>query len=113
MTSDETHTLLGVVHPRDEYVTTKEDVLRQASSLLVGHRQDEYGPPSVNFGRIATMFSVLFPERNWNPSDIALALTAVKIGRAVQGYKRDTAVDLAGYAALWAELSEDEQDSVD
>lgn len=101
---DETGPLLGVVHPPN----TKVEVLQEASALLDGDRKNEYGTPQVNFGRIAKMFSFLFPEREWSPADVALALAAVKFGRAVQGYKRDTAVDLAGYAALWAELSERE-----
>lgn len=92
--------------PKPAPVTPREQVLTDASALIVGDRQADYGPPEVNFERIATIWRVLFPERAWTPADVALAMFGVKIGRAVQGYKRDTAVDMAGYAALWAELAE-------
>lgn len=87
----------------------RSQVLTEAEALVNGDRQADYGPPEVNFQRIATMWQVLFPERQWTPADAALAMAAVKLARAVQSPKRDTAVDLAGYAALWAELTEGDQ----
>lgn len=99
-------TLLGVVLPRTPHV--REEILNEAGDIIVGDRQKEYGPPSVNFQRIADIWNVLFPEREWTPADVALAMIGLKLGRTPEGYKRDTAVDLAGYAALYAELSEDD-----
>lgn len=96
--------LTGVVNPPEEH--TRVQILKEAAGLITGDRQEEYGTPQVNFQRIATMFQVLFPEREWTPADIAIAMLSLKLARGVQGYKRDTAVDAAGYAALWAELSE-------
>lgn len=98
-------TLLGVVLPRTPYI--REEILDEAGDIIVGDRQKEYGPPSVNFQRIADILKVLFPDRDWTPSDVALMMIALKLGRTPEGYKRDTAVDLVGYAALWAELSEE------
>lgn len=117
------NTLLGVPEPNPEmvkgpfeqpYNTAEEspykyirsEVLGEAESLVNGQRQADYGTPQENMDRIATMFQILFPEREWKASDIPLALLAVKFGRACQGYTRDTAVDMAGYASLWAEISE-------
>lgn len=87
-------------------MSTRDDVLEAAQGLINGDRQQEYGTPQVNFQRIASLWSVLFPEREWAPADAALALAAVKLARGAQGFQIDTAVDLAGYAALWAELSD-------
>ena len=90
------------------YDNTRTQILREAEKVLNGPRQEEYGPPSVNFQRIADRWKVTFPERNWTAADVALALIDVKMGRATQGYTYDTAVDIAGYAGLWGELEEEE-----
>ena len=91
------------------YKYIRTEVLMEAENLVNGQRQADYGTPQENMNRIATMFQILFPERQWKASDIPLALLAVKFGRACQGYTRDTAVDMAGYASLWAEISEVEK----
>lgn len=79
-------------------------ILKDADALITGPRQEEYGSPSVNFQRIADMWVILFPEREWTPGDVARAMAAVKLARSAQSFSRDTAVDLAGYAAIYGEL---------
>ena len=37
----------------------------------------------------------------------------LKVARLAQGYKRDTAVDIIGYAALMAEIIGDEDDGTE
>jgi len=110
--------LLGVPEPPLQFHTTDQnilphpirtEVLREANSLVNGQRQEEYGTPMKNMTRIMSMVQQVFPERQWKPSDIPLFLLLVKIARAAEGYKWDTAVDLAGYASLWAEVSEEEK----
>lgn len=99
----ENETILGVVVPP----TIRQEALDEASSLIHGDRQEEYGPPSVNFARIATIYSLLFPFHKWTPGDVALALLGLKLARAAQGYKRDTYIDLIGYGALAVEMNEE------
>jgi len=89
-----------------EKPTIREEILQEAQSLIVGDREHDYGAPEDNFQRIADVWNVLFPEANFTASDVALAMIGLKLARSPQGYKRDTAVDLAGYAALYAELQE-------
>lgn len=85
----------------------RSQVLSEADALINGDRQEQYGPPAVNFGRIADFWDTLVPRHDpWTPADVALAMVGLKLARAAQGYGRDTAVDGAGYLALWAELSE-------
>jgi hypothetical protein len=112
--------LTGVVRPKNgayllEDVDTLLDevdeperskVLAEANSLINGARQSEYGTPQVNFQRIANLWNVLIPGHDWKPGDVALAMLGLKMARAAQGYKRDTYVDIAGYAALAVELNE-------
>lgn len=88
----------------------RSDILDETKQLLSGERQVQYGPPEVNFQRIAQLWDIQFPEYSrvepFTPEKVAFALLGVKVARQIQGYKRDTCVDLAGYAALIAELSE-------
>lgn len=96
------------VPPRDKYA--REIALEEAASLIVGDREQDYGPPEVNFQRIADILNIILPGKNFSAPDVALAMIGLKIARAAQGYKRDTYVDIAGYAALYIELSENQND---
>jgi hypothetical protein len=120
-TTDDTP-LLGVVTPPPANVNTsapapvddtpeRVKVLREAASLITGDRQQDYGPPEVNFQRIADLWNVqaghlLKDDATFSPVDVALLLLQLKMARAVQSPKRDTFVDAAGYAGIAAELSE-------
>lgn len=111
--------LTGVVTPPPNNVSLsappdpeRVQVLREAAALITGDRQQDYGPPSVNFQRIADLWNVQFAEllrdgAKFSPADVALGMAQVKMARAVQSPKRDTFVDLAGYAGLAAELSQE------
>jgi hypothetical protein len=100
--------LLGVVQPPADPERVK--ILREAAALVTGDRQQDYGPPAVNFQRIADLWSVqaaaiLKDGAKFDPVLVALLLLQLKMARAVQSPKRDTFIDAAGYAALAAELS--------
>src|SRR6478609_2384349 len=91
--SDAAKTLLGVADPKDETATHFLDeqparvvALREAAQLITGDRQQEYGPPEVNFQRIADVWSVLL-GREFTPSEVALAMIGLKLARAAEGYK--------------------------
>lgn len=99
---EEIETLLGVLTPQDP---ERVKALKEAADLITGDRQEEYGPPEVNFQRIATIWSILL-NKDFTPSDVATAMVGLKLARAAQGYKRDTFIDAAGYAAIVVELKE-------
>lgn len=93
--------------------TVRSKALDEAKALINGDRQEEYGTPQVNFQRIVDLWNVLIPRgdsKEWTRGDVALALLGLKMARAAQGYKRDTYVDIAGYAALAVELNETEDE---
>lgn len=92
----------------DPPAATRSQILAEAEGLINGDRQADYGPPSVNFLRIATGWNILKPGLDFTPADVARMMAWVKLARSVEGYKHDTAVDLAGYAAIYGELSEEE-----
>jgi hypothetical protein len=99
--------LTGVVQPPVDPV--RVEVLREAAALIVGERQANYGSPEVNFQRIATIWNVLKPGVDFSPADVALLMAGLKLARSAEGYKRDSAVDGAGYLGIYAELSEDKE----
>lgn len=84
-------------------MTIREDVLCDAIAAVTG-RPKYYGEPEDSFCRVALVWKAIFPERAWTASDVALALAALKLVRlSFHPDHRDSAVDLAGYAACQAE----------
>jgi hypothetical protein len=67
-----------------------------AINLVEGDRNDQYGPPEENLGRIAGMWSS-FLGCEITAEDVALMMVLVKISRSRAGYSRDTAVDGVAY----------------
>lgn len=99
-------TPLGEEPEAGEPLPARSATLRTADGLVNGDRQDEYGTPDVNLGRIATLWGVIFGHEV-TKSEVALALACLKVARLVQTpWSRDGWVDLAGYAAIGAEVSE-------
>src|SRR3954469_17422458 len=87
----------------------RRQVLNEAAEIVDGDRDNQYGSPENNFGRIAGALSALGYRgpggREIIPSDVAVILIATKIGRLSNTHgKRDTWVDIAGYAACGAEI---------
>jgi hypothetical protein len=79
------------------------NILDEAKGLVHGDRNASYGDPSVDFARTAGMMNSLFsaylaPGAAFKPEDIAKILICVKLSRTMAKYKRDSAVDIAGYA---------------
>lgn len=109
-TDNDIQPLTGVVHPLEPSPDPERvKVLREAAALITGERQIDYGPPAVNFQRIADLWTiqaqtVLKDGTKFDPTLVALMLTQLKMARAVQSPKHDTFVDAAGYIALAAEL---------
>jgi hypothetical protein len=79
-------------------VPVAETVLDEAAQLTNRTRKDVYAHPSVNFDRIARMWSVIL-GCEVTPEQHALCMIAVKLSRLIEtpGH-RDSLVDIAGYA---------------
>lgn len=85
------------------------DILDIAAGLVNGDRNADYGPPTQDFSRSATMLTAylsdkLKPGARLEPHDIAVAVCCIKLSRlAWSPTKQDHWVDLAGYAQCgWA-----------
>jgi hypothetical protein len=73
----------------------------------VARRRREYGEPVDVFNAIAKRWSSLFREKV-TAAQVVLALLDVKLVRLSRNPKHlDSVVDLAGYAAVLAELLDD------
>lgn len=83
---------LEVVYQDDE-----EDILEEALRITKGDRNASYGPPDQDFQRTAQMWSAL-KGVPFEAREVALFMIALKLGRETHQRKRDSAVDIAGYA---------------
>lgn len=88
----------------DVKIHVRDFVLRSADKAINGPRQDSYGPPGENFSNIARLWSV-YLGYTIMPEDVAMLMVLLKVARAKGGSAGvDTYVDIAGYAALGAEV---------
>lgn len=92
----------------DVKTTKRDDVLQTASRLIHGDRQQDYGEPIDSFTRLAAAFNIVLEGEGLgtiSPTGAAKLMIALKFSRLAGGdNKDDTWVDLAGYAALGAEV---------
>ena len=87
----------------------KETIREEAGRLVAGARQGDYGGPTVNFERIAALWTPLF-DIAVSPEQVALAMIAVKMARLLNNAQnRDGWVDIAGYAQTGAIVTEVEK----
>jgi hypothetical protein len=93
-------------------------VTDEADGLIRGDRQKDYGHPAINFQRIAMGWNAYLLKRPktadgepepLRPHDVANLMTILKAVRNAEGYKRDTTVDIIGYAALDSIVSGDDE----
>ena len=74
------------------------NVAREAEGLVEGHRQADYGHPSVDLGRTAKLWSALI-DYPFTASDVAQMMRMVKESRLRNSPRhRDSLVDICGYA---------------
>jgi hypothetical protein len=87
-------------------IMDRKRFLKEVEQTLEGDRQVDYGDASKNFARIARMWEVIFGHQV-TLEQVHLAMIAVKMSRLVNSPgHQDSWIDIAGYAALAAELKE-------
>ena len=91
----------------------KEDILKKASELVTGDRNETHGDAFQNHAEIAEFWNIfldkkLRPMANITADDVAIMMILLKISRHTQGEKinMDNFVDMAGYAAIAGEISD-------
>lgn len=84
----------------------REECLDEAKKNTTGQRQEDYGSPEDNFGRIARLWSAYDGRVSFTSLDVAMMLALLKIARTKGNIAHyDNYVDLAGYAACGAEIA--------
>lgn len=81
-------------------------IAQTAQSLIVGQRQEDYGPPVVNFQRIANYWNVHMETTIFTPRKVAELMLLLKMARTVNSPTDDSYIDAVGYAAIAGELAE-------
>lgn len=90
---------------------TREAVLDEAKSLVVGDRNAQYGEPYDDFKKVADALNAYgFSGPNGRkimPRDVPFFQILVKLSRLIPSpSKMDSWIDIAGYAACGAEVAE-------
>jgi hypothetical protein len=86
-------------------MSTRQEVLKTAASLVDGDRAKDYGDATESFTRLGMMWTAILGQPV-TAAQVAMCLAALKLSRLSQTPNhRDSWVDLAGYAALGAEVS--------
>jgi hypothetical protein len=82
-------------------MNARQQMLREAETLVNGDRNNAYGPPDQDFQRTADLWTIyLNGRRIIEAHDVAIMMSLLKISRlSWDPTKRDSWVDLAGYAA--------------
>ena len=94
----------------DSSIDRKRSLLNDAIAACTGDRHLNYGKPEANFQRIATLWNA------WNeikkpgpiePWEVAVLMSLLKLARLAHAPNhRDSWLDIAGYAACGADITE-------
>lgn len=110
---------LTKIEPEPEEVpvrTVRSEVLDEAKRITATDRNSSYGEPEDNFQRIADYWTLWLKDRLKDGEEITAGDTAamqifVKMAREMNAPTLDNKVDLAGYAACWAEVDAKKEQS--
>lgn len=82
-----------------------KEVLDEAKDIITGDRREAYGGVEDSFTEIASYWSS-YLNQNIAPRDVCNLMILLKVARDSVGKgTKDNLVDIAGYAALAAEVS--------
>lgn len=85
---------------------TVETICQEADRLVSNDRQNQYGHPFDDFTKTGKMWAPILGLDIVTPLQVGMCLIAVKLSRLCNMYKRDTVVDIAGYAKTLSLIKE-------
>lgn len=74
-----------------------QSIAEEAAAVVAGDRAADYGDVNESFARIAKLWSA-YTGSSISPWDVAQMMILLKVSRAKTSTKRDTLVDIIGYA---------------
>lgn len=86
-----------------------ETICQEADRLVSTDRQDSYGRPIDNFTQTGRMWAAILDLDEVTAEQVGLCMIAVKLSRATHAPKRDTLVDIAGYAKTLDMIAQDRE----
>lgn len=89
-------------------------VLTEAAGLITGDRNKTYGSPTQNFSTTAEIWNALLahklkPGERVEPYEVGSLMIGLKLARTVADAKRDSWVDIAGYAGCAWECQDSDE----
>ncbi len=85
-----------------------QDLLKEAIKIVNGPRAKDYGDKYTNHVNIAELWSS-YLNHKISPHSVAICMALVKIARLKNRRTKDCYIDIAGYAAIAAEIEEKER----
>jgi hypothetical protein len=89
------------------YAIPEQSISEEAAAIVAGERQSDYGDANESFARIANLWSA-YTGSTIEPWDVAQMMILLKVSRAKTSKKRDTLVDIIGYAECAGKLNKAE-----
>lgn len=89
---------VAVVAPQSAQPQPAESILQEAERLVYGDRQQSYSHPLPDMTRTGQLWAPLLGLKEVTAEQVALCMIALKLSRLCENYKRDSLVDVAGYA---------------
>lgn len=92
-----------------------ETILDEAKSLVYGDRNNDYGHPADDYARNAGFLNIILKDKlrddaEITPYDCMLFMITLKVSRLINDHtKRDSIVDIAGYAECFNRVLRREQ----
>tara|TARA_Y100000385_G_C12807039_1_gene514415 strand:- start:197 stop:670 length:474 start_codon:yes stop_codon:yes gene_type:complete len=81
------------------YKVENKSILLEAENIVNGDRDEQYSDPNIAFTEYSEILKATFGI-DLTPSEICKVQMAIKLGRIKYKYKRDSIVDLCGYAEI-------------
>ena len=79
------------------------DLLKETIKVITGPRAKDYGDKYINHANISELWSSYLSYKI-SPHDVAICMALVKIARLKNRRTKDCYIDIAGYAAIAAEI---------
>ena len=83
--------------------SSPKSITDEAKTIVAGDRASDYGDANESFTRIAKLWSA-YTGATISPWDVAQMMILLKVSRAKTSRKRDTLVDIVGYAECAGKL---------